>query len=376
MYVIRTDDTTPPQVILALKTLQEYTAPSDTGEDLPIVMSHEHSHAVNLTGFQKLFESPIKAATSTGMLMLLGQMLWRYAPLLLELDSRDSNKYMQAHRLTAALPGGRNYRRLRDIYTPHVIRASQSTGMLAQRQMQSINLGQKTRLTDTDYRIIGDYAVVRPGQNRYNTVAASLTLPWRPFKADVNVKGRRLITGQLDTIQRLYDTKWPFMTTAPTYITRTARLKGWHDYRHITVDDDFSQASPLHGLAVLSDARRIPAPNNTSCDNHNPFLTSGELRQGMFYRTPAFTAMLEPMGDDDFGQVDLSLQPFEITLNSRMEYPRVRMSMVHEMLHILTEMHKINLSHEALHEVALLIVNDILPGLGALAEYTQQALFN
>jgi len=96
----------------------------------------------------------------------------------------------------------------------------------------------------------------------------------------------------------------------------------------------------------------------------------------MFYRTPAFTAMLEPMGDDDFGQVDLSLQPFEITLNSRMEYPRVRMSMVHEMLHILTEMHKINLSHEALHEVALLIVNDILPGLGALAEYTQQALFN
>jgi hypothetical protein len=179
-------------------------------------------------------------------------------------------------------------------------------------------------------------------------------------------------------------TRWTSFRFSPYDTVAPARARGIknsaypYNYRQngVLKHVDKSNYTPLAFITSLVNAslpyRKVA--RDVPCDHSNTiFRRSGNLKNGTFYETPLFTARLAPVKGNTFGYVDLNTRPFEITLNSGMAYPRIQMSFVHEVLHVLMEMHKINLPHETLHELALMITNDLMPGVSALAQWTNNA---
>jgi hypothetical protein len=285
------------------------------------------------------------------------------------LDARDIHKYMVPRRMPEILPGGVSFKDVQRMFDrPLVAYARKTLSARAARQAQLDQNWPVKRLTNADHRIIGDYISVRDAQTFFSHRNGAYTLPRRAFDLDTHA----VVKQQLRDVPR-FATKL-FGPPAFKQPTRPAVPKLQTTFDSASYDESYPEVRPLDGLAHITQMRKRPrAQQDSVCHDHNIFVSQDTLRSGNFFSTPLFEATLEPMSDNDFGQVDLSTQPFQITLNSRMAYPRVRMSMVHEMLHVLLEMHKINLPHSMLHEVAVLIVNDVLPALGALAEHTERA---
>lgn len=371
MHIIRHDDTTPPQLLLGLSALQAATVDESGSPPAPIVISAGSTHLVNTRELSKLTGEAVTTAKVASTIALVGQMLWRYVPLLLEADSRKANSVMQTRRMSSILSDSSDFHTLRTLpnYT-QLIRDALNLRRRAEHQAASEAYGDQTTLCHDDFRVIGDYAKFWHDARFFPTQKSDLTLPMKAYLADSHYKIQQNVRRGLALGQRYMDNKWPF-------IHRKAAIRAdFRKYRSRNFDDANLQPRisglSLNTLTNLKGAQPIRLKHD--CSDHNAFLSVGKLREGTFYSTPLFNATLTPMSDDDFGQVDLSSQPFEIQLNSRMLYPRVKMSMVHEMMHILDDMHKLNLSHETVHELALMIVNDVLPGLSALAEHTNNAL--
>jgi len=357
MYVVRIDNTTPPPLVLAMQTLTG-VAPEEGGSNtLPVAVGYGNTYAINDRPWYQAFQSALSPSNIIPLAVTTGQMLWRYLPTLLELDSRKQRRYMSERRLTTNLPYGVEFTSLKRVTSRKQTQTGLARSTMAQiKQQGTLTNDTRHRLRNPNFQIIGDYLTVRDGQNLFEGEKCALTLPKKQFAADVDLNYRLGIAKALDIPLQ---PDWP----------------GTNDYQTVGDDVYFGDATPAHLLAASVFSRPSMQHDATRCQTHdNPFISDGILSEGVFFDTPLFTAELQAMSDNDFGEVDLSEQPFRIVLNSRMAYPRVRMSLVHELLHILVEMHKFNLSHEAVHELALMIVNDILPSLGALAEYTNKSL--
>jgi len=378
MYPILVDSTTPPPLMLALRLLEGFGTKTTTDSDTPLVQSYGRTNIVDNVGLSKIAGAPIRPLDVLPFLMLLGQMAWRYMPALLELDSRGTRDYMIRRRLTTVLPDGSDFKSLDFLATDDVQSSIvPRTSHLAKYQRNSDRFGPPKRTTDEDYRFISDYVTNRLGQRSLVTDSGSFTLPFKMFLKDVNAQRYADIDEALNNIQTLADRKWPFLTLGrdqgpPPVIARGAMLR-----EHLALAQSPMQrdTSPLHALTGLKGATSLNRRMHDQCLDHNPFVGTTVLRTGPFFTTPLFNAILEPMPEQDFGQVDLSRKPYVITLNARMTYPRVQLSLVHEMLHVLDEMHKLNLPHDAIHELAIMLVDDVLPAVSALAEYTNNALF-
>lgn len=363
--------------MLALKMLANYTDPATQKAKIPLVMTNGNTNVVNTVALRNALGGPVPRSGMVPFLTALGQMAWRYLPTaaesmleLIPLDKRKNHDYLTSRRMPEKLPGGLHYSGLAPIYRNGASDyAMRDLKPRAAKQAVFNDYNQRRHVTHYDHRIIGDYISVYPGQQYKRTADGAYTLPKRAYNLDSNKDIKDTVADVMAwSRQKLgvsFDVPRGQLLEAPPDVESFETVNRTSYYNSIT---------PMNALSSL--ALRAPslwARDNKICRDHNVFLQDGSLPVGTFFRTPLFHATLEPMSDNDFGQVDLSRQPFEITLNSRMAYPRVRMSMVHEMLHVLFEMHKINLSHDMLHEVALLIVNDVLPALGALAEQTNRA---
>jgi len=357
MYVVRIDNTTPPPLVLAMQTLTGVAPEQGGSNTLPVAVGYGNTYAINDAPWYHAFQQALTPSNIVPLVVTTGQMLWRYLPALLELDSRSTRQYMTERRLTTSLPYGVDFENLKQITNRKQTKVGLARSSAIQMKQQiSRSRTAKHRLRNPNFQIIGDYLTVRDGQHLYQGRNCALTLPKKQFAADVDLDYRLGVARALN------------LPRSPT----------WHgnsNYHDIGDDIYFNATTPAHTLAAATYSRPGISHDTSACTMHdNPFLSDGVLKEGAFFETPLFTAELQAMSDNDFGEVDLSEEPFRIVLNSRMAYPRVRMSLVHELLHILVEMHKFNLSHEAVHELALMIVNDILPSLGALAEYTNKSL--
>jgi hypothetical protein len=113
----------------------------------------------------------------------------------------------------------------------------------------------------------------------------------------------------------------------------------------------------------------MPSHRVTFHDNDNLFLAPGTLAPGLVTRTPLYIVRLEEMADTEYGMVRLGRRPFQITLNCNMTFERIRIALVHELMHVFTAMHKIDLSHEQLHTLALIVNNDVVPCIEALDHF-------
>jgi hypothetical protein len=89
-----------------------------------------------------------------------------------------------------------------------------------------------------------------------------------------------------------------------------------------------------------------------------------------FYESSWFKAALAdlPTGEGRtlFGQVDMSRRPFDVKINNKLELPRAQIAFAHEALHTLDETMKWGLTHEQIHDAAVMLVGEVLPGLNAM----------
>jgi hypothetical protein len=312
-------------------------------------------------------------------------MLWRYLPVIVPrlvgalemtaplLDARSQRAHLLKRNLTEVLPNGRNVRSLsQGLATTDVMHYSMlRPQMYAMRQRDAALLLPRTRLSmhKPDYRVLPDYSVIRDQSVYQSTRYGAMSADRYTIMRDHDVAMQRDASASIQLARGVVGSGLMPMEVQVTYLPSAAPERS----RNVILQAMRSASTPLDLLTQLSErARPTSLVRDTRCDHTNPFLMDGSLQPGTFFETPLVSARLEPLPDEDFGFVDLDTRPFQITLNSRMAYPRLQMSFVHEMLHVLMEMHKVDLPHETLHELALLIVNDLMPGLGRLAEYTSQ----
>lgn len=121
------------------------------------------------------------------------------------------------------------------------------------------------------------------------------------------------------------------------------------------------------GVRLLDQATLAPSPliGCDACYDH-AFWRRDTFTPGIFFNSSWFTGRLEPMGDNDAGYIDVSSRPFEIVINSNYAVPRAQVAFAHEALHALNELQKLNLSHEQVHNTAIMLASEVLPGMMAL----------
>jgi hypothetical protein len=373
MYTILTGEDTPPPLTLALNVLKHMTADTHGGYQPPINIGIGNTNVLDLT---RLFGQTItkqQESQIVPLLTLAGQMLYRYIPSLLELDERTAYGNIRKRNLTTVLPGGKNYTTLRNVgllaTTKGPIRRS---GSMASRQRNSSAIIPRGTIVHPqhDYRVLSDYTVIRQRLQHRNLKKASIFQRFGALKNDIARNERPAMKRDVATAQRILNqkmhlTSYPGIPRIPPLIPATSSI----------IPDDYSLGTPLDILTRIGDLESTKPVQFDACnEDHNPFLVDGSTKNGTFYESNIVNAVLEPLDGDLFGQVDVSGKPFQITINSRMAYPRVQLSFIHELLHVMTEMQKINIPHHAIHELAFLIMDEVLPGLEALARFTHQKL--
>jgi len=85
-----------------------------------------------------------------------------------------------------------------------------------------------------------------------------------------------------------------------------------------------------------------------------------------FYVTPSTRVSLKPLPAGEYGRTYLDTRPFVVEVASDVNPERQRLAMVHELLHVYDETHKLGISHEELHGLAYYILSEVIPGVTEL----------
>lgn len=87
---------------------------------------------------------------------------------------------------------------------------------------------------------------------------------------------------------------------------------------------------------------------------------------------------VSPMRKGRYGQTRLDVFPFRVVLNGEIQAPRQQISLVHEMLHVWAELHKLpefhTKYHDKLHDLAVFIYQEIVPVLVRFAKARGQSV--
>lgn len=110
-----------------------------------------------------------------------------------------------------------------------------------------------------------------------------------------------------------------------------------------------------------------------SCCEHKDaydaaFQNTGRLPEGPFFSSSWVEAKLGDLPEGTYGMVNTGAKPFQVTINRNVDLPRAQVSFAHEMLHVINDLNKLELPHSQLHNAAVMLVGEVLPGLNALTE--------
>jgi hypothetical protein len=97
------------------------------------------------------------------------------------------------------------------------------------------------------------------------------------------------------------------------------------------------------------------------------FNQPGRLPAGPFFSSSWVDAKLGDLPEGTYGMVDTGKRPFQVTINRNVDLPRAQVSFAHEMLHVMNDLHKLGLPHDQLHNAAVMLVGEVLPGLVELS---------
>jgi hypothetical protein len=98
------------------------------------------------------------------------------------------------------------------------------------------------------------------------------------------------------------------------------------------------------------------------------FASPEALPAGEFFKSSWVTASLTDLPEGTYGMVRTGKRPFEVSINRNVELPRAQVSFAHEMMHVLDDLLKLNISHEQIHHIAVMLVGEVLPGLNLMSE--------
>lgn len=376
MQLIHTNISSSPPLLLGLQLLAGLTDPIT---DLPLNIVHGQTNVINTNSLIKYFGSANGNTGNSGgntvaLVTLLGQLLWRYAPALFEdiplldgpLQNTPSiNAYMKARNLPRDLSARRDFRALRSLFGKGGSFGLNNMLRLRRRAaQQDAHYGTRRRrvtLEVPDATMLSDYTVVNQGERGIITENSFIAPPWREIRMDEGTNAEFRFSRKLGDIAHVTGIK--------------SGNRGHAIVGHVepilrcTTALDMSTLSTLDYLTESAPFRQL----DSRCD-HNIFEAADELPTGTFYKSPTMVASLEPLNQDLFGYVDVDETPFNIVLNSEVVYPRAQITLAHEILHVMDEMHKWNLSHEMIHELAITMTREILPALSKLAVYTKRSL--
>jgi len=177
----------------------------------------------------------------------------------------------------------------------------------------------------------------------------------------------------------VYDERGPILVGGSPTGSLSSRLKRYRDWANTT--------GHLHPEDVLVDIVLNTEHEDCGCckdthdydctccqhkDQHDAaFGVSGRLPAGPFFNSSWVDAKLGDLPEGTFGMVDTGKRPFAVTINRNVELPRAQVSFAHEMLHVMNDLHKLGLPHDQLHNAAVMLVGEVLPGLNALTAAAQ-----
>lgn len=94
---------------------------------------------------------------------------------------------------------------------------------------------------------------------------------------------------------------------------------------------------------------------------------------GDIYRSNLIHVFFADPGHAVHGETNLSRRPFTIKISPQTSAGRAEVTLVHEALHVADRLYKLNLSHDQIHSLAVLLTTEIIPSLRALEALTSHA---
>jgi len=101
------------------------------------------------------------------------------------------------------------------------------------------------------------------------------------------------------------------------------------------------------------------------CSQSGFFVEPGSGLQSVsdFYVTPSSRVSIAPLPPGEFGRTYLTDRPFRIEITPDATRERQRLTLIHELLHVYDETHKLKISHEELHGLSYYILSEVIPGI-------------
>jgi len=128
---------------------------------------------------------------------------------------------------------------------------------------------------------------------------------------------------------------------------------------------------PFYGYMGYDTASSTAERRNCHMQDGSPFLKQGDGRVVEFYRSNMFKATLKPLRAGLYGQINLSMMPFNVEINSNVVDSRAQLSLIHECMHGLNELLKLGMNHEQLHLFSGYLMTEVLPAFRALEKQQQ-----
>jgi len=122
------------------------------------------------------------------------------------------------------------------------------------------------------------------------------------------------------------------------------------------------------GTVALVRDQRVAHDASCVCDSctGNAFFTADSRAADGFYVTPTVDVSMGTLPDGEYGRTYLDERPFKVVIAGNATDERQRLALVHELLHVYGEVHKLNITHEQLHSLSYFILSEVIPGLAAL----------
>jgi len=116
---------------------------------------------------------------------------------------------------------------------------------------------------------------------------------------------------------------------------------------------------------VIHDARCVC----DACQTPDAFARDGQLVVADdFYVTPSTASSIVHLPEGEYGRTYLDERPFRIEISARATAERQRLALVHELLHVYDEVHKLGITHDQLHGLSYYILSEVMPGVAKLDE--------
>jgi hypothetical protein len=94
---------------------------------------------------------------------------------------------------------------------------------------------------------------------------------------------------------------------------------------------------------------------------------------GQIYKSSLVDVKLADLPHGIFGRTFINKRPFVVEVNRHIARPRQEATLAHELVHVADELWKLNLSHDQVHNLGVILSTEVEPALAALRSIENKA---